>query len=138
MAERKVYHKVFVYYEDGPDPVDPDKTIRLERMARRGEVLDFSAADIERGERTGAFFPEATTVSTEGGEGTLDPATASLADLTTWITEDHPTVDEVVGAAGTDKVTARKLLDAENAATGNEPRKGVEAGLTHIIADSGQ
>jgi hypothetical protein len=142
----RIFHKFFPYYVDSDDPVT-GKPVRTERLARRGEdyqVADsatgseeeptISRADWERGQRLGAFMVE---ISREDGDE-LDPKTASLEELAAWIKDDKPTVQEVVDATDGDADTARKLLEAEKAATGNKPRATLVQGLTAVIESANQ
>lgn len=132
MAERKVAVLLFPYYVDQYDP-STDTTRRVELLARSGEVIDFADYDVKRGERLGAFFPEDHGEEGEG-EVEFDPATATPEDLKAWVEEDHPSVKTLVEASGGDPALARRLLQAETDATGNDARKGVTEGLGAVIA----
>lgn len=130
-TEVKIKIRAFPYYVEGEDPVT-GKKVRRERIARRGDTVELSDVDLERAKRFGAIEGEGDSPrSSEGGE--LDVSTASVEDLASWIEEDEPTVAEVIAAAEGDSENAEKLLEAENLATGQDPRKGVEDGLNKII-----
>jgi hypothetical protein len=58
-------------------------------------------------------------------------------ELAAWIREDRPTVNEVIELAGDDPQLASRLLEAENQATDNTPRKGVLEGL-QTVAERGE
>lgn len=132
MPERTIAIRAFPYYVDVEDPITGD-TRKRERIARRGETVDLREQDVKRGEKFGAFQSDA--VETESG---LDLSTASSAELAEWIESDSPTVQEVVDAAGDDPARAQVLLDAENVATGNNPRKGVVDGLGAVAERGNQ
>jgi hypothetical protein len=72
----------------------------------------------------------------EPEEELLDVSTASADDLALWITQERPTVNDVVQASGGDPDIAQKLLEAESKAQNGEPRKGVLEGLSAVISRS--
>ena len=131
MPERKIKVKAFPYYEEQVDH-RTGKTGLVEKLARRGETVDLREADVEFGEREDidAFYKDASEEAAAEG---FNAATADLDEVVTWIEEEKPTVQETVDAAHGDPSTAKKLLDAESAATGGEPRVGVTEGLTAVI-----
>lgn len=55
-------------------------------------------------------------------------------ELAEWIKETEPTINDILDLVGDDKEFAHRMLQAENIATDGEPRKGLEAGLSGIIA----
>jgi hypothetical protein len=122
--EVKIKHKAFAY------TIDREGGLVQEMIAYRGQTVEVNDLDFKRGQRHGAFYTDAD----EKTEGSGAPgAEATLDDLVNWIETDKPTVQDVVDASGGDLVKAKLLLDAENAATGNDPRKGVVEGLTAVI-----
>jgi hypothetical protein len=128
--------RAFPYYvtEDNPLTGQP---IRRERIARRGETVELSDEDYNRASYFDAIRSEADEdVANAVGDGTSTVDSASIEELAKWLQESKPTVDETVDAAEDDPVVARRLLDAENLATGQQPRKGVEDGLKAIIAQA--
>lgn len=129
MAERTIKHRAFAYYKEEEDAVTGNK-VRREYLARRGDTVDLSAADIRRGEAYNAFVTEDDEEDTSAS---IDVSTASEDELQEWIEEEQPTVKEVVDAADGDPDTARRLLAAEEGATGGSPRKGVVEGLGTIL-----
>lgn len=130
MPKAIIRHRAFPYYVDREDPTTGN-TIRVELLGRRGEEVELSDADYARGERLGSFIPQPTE---ETPEGVLDPATADITELATWIEEDKPTVNEVVEASGGDPNIAARLLEAEEMATQGTPRKTLVDALTPIIS----
>lgn len=117
MAERTIKHLSFRYTDaDG-----------VERHAFQGETLDLPAEEAKRGDEIGAFRTDESDAAT----GDFDPATASDEELAAWF-DTKPTVQDVLDAAGDDPQRAQRLLDAENEASGNDPRKGVVEGLAAI------
>lgn len=102
----------------------------IERMARQGQTFDFSDEDTARGDADGAFVTEETAVV---GEATI--SAASTDDELEAFVKDAK-VGEVVEAAGGDAEFANRLLEAENGATGGEPRSGVLKGLTAVVGEA--
>lgn len=123
--------RAFPYYEDGIDPVT-DRKIRTEKIATRGDKVVLNEPDYRRAVKFGAIRTfgdgEVDVTSDE-----FDVEDASTADVANWIQTTKPSSEATVDAANGDIDTARKLLEAENLATGGEPRPEVVADLTEII-----
>lgn len=117
------------------------------RDAPRGTYLrtdQIGLIKLKMGEENNSFY---TTDQLEALEGTGSetPPVAADTDLTSlgeyelaqWLQTGKDggafTVDEVLEAVGNDKDLANRMLAAENIATQNDPRAGVEKGLTVII-----
>jgi hypothetical protein len=66
-----------------------------------------------------------------------DVASSSVAELSAWISEESPNGSDTVALAEGDPELAAKVLEAERAATGGDPRKGVERKLTALAGTSG-
>lgn len=66
----------------------------------------------------------------------LDVADATVEDLTRWIQETNPTVQDVVNASENEPEYAQKLLEAEANAHDGEPRIGVQKGLMVVVSRS--
>jgi hypothetical protein len=145
--ERTIKHLLFTYYEETEDP-RTGNTVRVEREAAQGTTVELDPWDIERGERFGSFFTEEELKRREAApeeEGGVEAV--SLAELDTeekrdWLKaegefegEEVPTVNEVLDAVHAEPAEAEDVLEAENLATGNQPRKGVVEGLTKIAQD---
>jgi hypothetical protein len=99
------------------------------RTAWQGQSVELSEEDIARGEEAGAFVTEEVAADEAGAislESTDEELEAFVKDAK---------ISKVVEAAGQDAEFAKRLLEAENAATGNDPRKGVVAGLAQIVGD---
>lgn len=164
MAERTVLIAGFAYTEERPLLFDAEGRItsdeeigtpvtdehgepvilKIRHLAKYGETVDFSDADIARGEEIGAFDPppiEIPNVVTPQGagdepKGDGEPP-APAEDPEGWLREARPSVKDVLEAAGTDKELAQRLLDAEDAVTDGKPRKGVVEGLTALVDAQG-
>lgn len=162
MAEQTVVIKDlhFWYNKQMQDPFDEDKKIVVEQLAYRGdEVTLTSADDIRRGEENGSFMskeerasyerdpfnpsfsserPEETdpdaAASAATGAARPDLGTASVDDVSAWITAEKPKVSEMLDLANQypDDDSLNKLLEAEAQATGDESRKGVVEGVAAI------
>jgi hypothetical protein len=117
------------------NPLKKGEYILTEHRATRGDVVNvpvsvatrYSKPDID------AFFD---TVDEEGaGAATPEEGFAQMseADLINWHRMNSPSVKEVVDAAQGDADIARKLVAAETAATGGDPREEVIHGLSEVI-----
>lgn len=122
--------RAFPYYVDGEDPVT-GKTQRVEKIAVRGEEVVLSDLDLRRAERFGAIGTPIDPPVEPSGE--FDPETASVPEIANWLRMVKPDAESTVDAANGDSGTAQKLLEAENLATGGEPRDVVVQDLTEII-----
>lgn len=81
--------------------------------------------------------PEAATSAALPRADAPDIAEAPVAEIAAWISAESPNIGDTVVLAENDPALASKLLEAEQSATGGDPRKGVEDGLQKII-DSGE
>jgi hypothetical protein len=130
------------------DRFHPGKMYWIERTAKQGETVDIPREeDIQRGELYHAFVTEEDVAAAEAAEAEVEEtevdteteevdSVSEMSDdeLVTWIKEDKPTAHEVVEAAEGDPDLARRLLDAEDEASGGDSRKTVISGLTAIIS----
>ena len=128
------------------DPMRPGEQIATERLLGRGEVLPEELCtpfNLARGEATGAFYTteeldmgtEPEQQALEAGEGGSDESNFTEwgeHELAEYIRENRPNEDETVAMAEEDPDTARRLLEAENIATGGDPRSGVVKRLNKI------
>lgn len=130
MPERTIAHKAFTYSVPAPHPTEPDKTILTERLARRGDTVDLDDRDVKRGEEHGAFVPEGQVLPEIGAP--VDTTVGSDDHLDDYVREHG--VSEIVEHAGGDPTVARRLLDAENRVTGNDPRSTLVDGLGAVIS----
>lgn len=112
--------------------------IPLEEDIRRGEALGAFFTDEEVAERGGRPMPLQDTESATEGEETR-PSDGRELDfddhdsLVLWIKESRPTATIVVQKAANDPDKAAALMDAEEEATGGQPRKSVKDRLQRII-----
>lgn len=67
--------------------------------------------------------PASLVTAIEGEHG--DTASMDAAELADYIVEKRLNVDATVALAGDDEASIQKVLDAENIASENDPRKGV-------------
>lgn len=144
---RTVKFLAFTYRKIADHPVFPGQQIIAVRVADRGAILsldDMLPADLEKGERLGAFYTTEELNKLEGGEqeaAALEEASISEmgeVELAEYIKDNELNVDKTVALAGDDLDLAKRVLDAENILTSNDPRKGVLKGLTAIIQRSSQ
>lgn len=138
MAKRTIKYETFPYRVEIPAPGGKDgDTIVVEKLGRRGETVDIPFKDdVALGDRLGAFGDPG--VPPEPVVGERDLTELGEDELALWIEDQHPTVSEVVDAAGGDPEVAKRLLAAENSASGQDPRKGVVDGLAAVISRAGQ
>lgn len=102
------------------------------RAARRGETIEVTDEELERGLALGAFVTDNDEPEESAAEE-FSVVDASDDEVLDWLETSQPNVQAVVDAADGDPENAKRLLAAENTLTGNDPRKGVEAKLTAII-----
>lgn len=149
MAERTIKHGYYWYHSPETQIIGGKEEERLvERTAFFGQTVDIPRTeDVERGESVGAFYTDAELARIERGDSGEEVEEVAVSDLdhgemVDWLTgtgmfdsQPKPKVDEVLEAASGDPDLARRLLDAENEATGSNPRAGVEQGLTKIVQE---
>lgn len=92
----------------------------------------------QRGDQEALGRHQTRLASASTGDGDIvnveAPVDGSITDLSEWIKSSQPTVDDTVALAENDPEKAQRVLDAEVAATGGEPRKGVQEQLEKIVA----
>lgn len=135
--EVQIKIRAFPYYVKVADPVTGEPRTE-ERVARRGDVIELSDNDFARAERFGAILTDeerdATTAETPpAGDASVVPEDATAAELSEWIKSTKPTVDTVVERSDDDPAIAQKLIEAENLATGGQPRATLVSRLQDII-----
>lgn len=107
-----------------------------DRLDGRGSIVSPKVLREQAAER--ASFAEAGAVgqtvaaSPEVAAAPFDAGSASDGELAAWIKDAKPNADDTVAAAGEDAELAARLLDAEQAATGGNPRKTVVKGLEAV------
>lgn len=143
MTEVQILHAQFKYYTEGKavDPKTGETKPRLvPHVALRNQIVDIPRdEDVARGEDAHAFYTEEDYASDE--ETSADEVTAETAPtendhdaLVVWIRDERPNAATVVAAAGDDPERAQALIDAENEASGGDPRKSVIDPLSKIAA----
>jgi hypothetical protein len=139
--------RAFPYRIEAEHPYEPDRIIAEDHTAHVGDVIDVLPLEFARGTRLGAFLRGnqnlAVLTGSEipvetGSELQFSAADATDTELITWIKDKGPRVQEVIDASEGDAETAARLLAAEAAATGNDPRKGVIMGLEAVVRRSQQ
>jgi hypothetical protein len=81
--------------------------------------------------------PGGVAADTAGGISDIS-APSDVPRLAAYIRDEKPNADDTVALAQGDPAKARIVLEAETAANGGEPRKGVESALEKIIAGGGE
>lgn len=157
---RTVKHLLFTYHVIAPSPMIPGQEIIMEKNARRGEVIyldELGTYYQAFGERHGAFFTDdelaeyeragvdpASLAELPPGQGQIEAAEGEGVnfkemgsdEMAEYLEENQPNVDETLALVEGDADAARRLLDAENIVTNNDPRAGVEKGVERIIASA--
>jgi hypothetical protein len=151
VTEVQIRHAQFHYYveTEGVNRETGEKVPRLaRRIATRDQVVDIPRQeDIDRGEAYHAFYTEddyaeqereaAEAAGDDIADATTDgPASHEYDDLVAWIRDAKPNAARVVEEAGTDGELAQLLIDAENEASGGDPRKSVTEPLTKIASQT--
>jgi hypothetical protein len=137
--------RAFPYRVETEHPYEPDRVIAEDHVARVGEVIDVLPPEFARGVRLNAFLRSGQNIDVltgrevpieTGTELQFSAADATDTELINWIKDKGPKVQEVIDASEGDADTAVRLLSAETAATGNDPRKGVVMGLEAVVKRS--
>lgn len=104
-------------------------------LVLQGQELPEHLADeeVQRLDDLRALVPEDGGQAETPAEVDLPTRQSSDDELARWITTALPTGEQVVAEAGSDKIFAGRLLEAEKAATGGQPRQDVVTGLEQII-----
>lgn len=144
---RVVKHLLFPYFVEQESDVQPGVTVWAERIAHRGETVKVSEmreSDLKKGERLGSFFNDDELKALERvleSGGNPDAASSDFAasessphEIAEHITANSLNVDDTVALSDGDPETAQRVLEAEELASGGDPRKGVVAGLEAVIA----
>lgn len=107
--------------------------IMSRRDAYKGDVITgLSEEDILRGIELGALV-EADSPEAELVQKGQEFSAMSVEELADWMLEQQPTIPEVLEAIGDDKDLAARMLEAENFATGNDPRAGLAEAVAKIV-----
>lgn len=152
LAEKTVQHGLFWYYKPEMQVINGEERLQLiQHTAFSGEKIQLHMhSDLERGERHGAFLPAGASIAQSGElvppqeeETEVELSSLDHEDLVDWLMgtgmfdgQKKPTAAEVVTAAEGDPALAKRLLDAEQEASGGEPRKQVREGLEKTAAES--
>lgn len=158
--EREVRHGLFWFYvpkntvHNGVEQV-----ILTQSIAYHGDVVQlYLDSDVERADQFDCCYSEEVTAERqkrkaatapppspepEGDAEEIDVELADLPheDLVDWLMstgmfdgQKKPTVQEVLDGAGDNPDLAKRILTAEQEASGGEPRQGVVTGLNDVVA----
>lgn len=133
MAEREIKIRSFTWREEIENPVT-GKVGAVTRQAAYGSVVDLPDHAIERGEALNAFFTDEDRAEADATEDETYLQDMDDEELAEWVSSS--TIPQVVNAANDDPDLAQRLLDAENAATGNDPRNGLVEGLAKVLGST--
>jgi hypothetical protein len=144
---RTVKVLAFTYAKVHDNPYDPDGPKIVENtVAQRGDELvwdDLTDYDKNRADKFDVFYtdeeaqrlqPDGTLAEPEdmSSETIVLGENSTVEELADWIREDQPTIDEVVELAGDNPALAQKLIQAESAATGGDPRRTLVTRLEKV------
>jgi hypothetical protein len=143
---RVVKVKLINYFVEEASRTEPDKQILVNRTAVRGDqvdVDDLSDAELTKLEDLGAFFSDEefealTSSATVEGGVEASPTTEINNEMTAdevavVITDNNLNSDQTIALAQGDPELAELVGEAEDIASGGDPRKTVVAGLDRII-----
>lgn len=158
MNERIVKFRLVTFFDEVPNQVTPQgEPVLVERTASLGEKISLRPIDEKRLDSLGSLYTAEEAKAIEDGTyagrdagqltaarsgrrvapATVEPADGEHGDLSSmdaeqlaeYITEHELNVEQTVALAGDDEDSINKVLDAENLATENDPRKGVVRSL---------
>lgn len=132
-----------VYIERGaelPDNIvagEEDRLRELDAVGSAAEVDEYlrRLADPAAAGEADRAAASARLALQVGDAGPLDPANLAAAtdqQLAAWIRDESPTIDAVADAVGDDPALAARVLEAENTATGGDPRAGLVTKLEKV------
>jgi hypothetical protein len=139
--------RAFPYRIEAEHPYEPDRIIAEDHTAYVGDVIEVLPMEYARGVKLRAFLTRDQNLAVltgreipeeTGTELQFSAVDATDTELINWIKDKGPRVQEVIDASEGDADTAARLLAAEAAATGNDPRKGVVMGLEAVVRRSQQ
>lgn len=134
METREIKIRSFVYEEEVKD--FRGETITQNRQAQRGDVVELSPYWAAYGDDMGAFVTEADRAAKVEDETILETAETveemGQDELMDWVSDS--TIPQVLAVAKADPSLSERILVAENAATGNDPRGGLVGALARIVA----
>jgi hypothetical protein len=144
--ERVVKFLQFPYMTLEASPALAGVEVLVEKVAYTGDTVfvdELGPMYLEKGERLGAFYTTAELdAMEEGGDvttGEVAPADFSemgAHELAEYIEKNQPNVSDTIALAGNDADAAKRVLEAENIVTDNDPRKGVVDGLQRVISEA--
>lgn len=163
MAKKIIKHRLFTWFEETDNPFQPGgPSVLTERIAHLGEEVDITnPVYVQRGEDLGSFYSDEEAAQIKDGTyrgasaeavfraragiaatNQIEPAddegfqtdALTVDELADYIRENKLNVDQTVSLAGDTIESVEKVLDAENIATDNEPRKGVTERLEVKLA----
>lgn len=132
METREIKIRSFVYEEPYED--FDGSTRNANRQAKRGDVVELDPYWIKYGDAMGAFVTEADREAEEDEDVITDAESVEEMgddELMNWVSDS--TIPQVLAVAKADPSLCDRILKAENAATGNDPRNGLVEALTHIV-----
>lgn len=128
--------KAFPYYADEHDDISGED-VRVEKLARRGDVIEVDQADYVRAMKHDAavdFDPGAEPAEAEDQEPVdLDFGEATSAEIAEFMQSNKLSVKALMERIGDSEEIAQKVYDAEIDITGGEPRSTLLDELDQLI-----
>jgi hypothetical protein len=151
---RTVKHLMFTYHVLAPSPMIAGEEVIMEKVAAKGDVVfldELGTLYLYRGETLGSFYTDdeleaikkgvpveggpAAAIGPADGEGEFDFTELGSHEMVDYLETHSPNVEDTLALVGNDADAAKRLLEAENIVTGNDPRTGVEKGVERIVAN---
>jgi hypothetical protein len=149
---RVIKSLMFPYMVITANPSVIGQEILVEKTASRGDIVTVEQIGLhflQKGERPDvqAFYTDAELEQLAGaGTSAANPTEVaegipsnfdelSAQEMAGVIEDERPTINALLAAVGNDKDAAQRLLDAENIATDNDPRAGLESGVAKIVGN---
>lgn len=117
---------------------DPDRPLRTDfinvlEAYERGETAGVGVSSVPGGIAVGGANVTPGVAQAVGSDSEIDVAGSSVEDIAAYLEAEKPNAAETVALAGDDPELAQKVLDAEKAAQGGDPRVTVQEPLQKII-----
>lgn len=155
MTQKIIKHRMFTWFEEADSPVHPGGTVLMERIPTFGQDVDITnPAYVERGESLDAFYSDEQADQIRAGkyngpdaallyqarhagstpplfqarpdvQGELQVGDMDAVELAEYIVANRLNVPSTIALAGDSEESINLVLDAENIASENDPRKGV-------------
>ena len=139
----------FAYHTVAPSPMLVGQEVIIEKVAVRNQVVhldEIGLMYLEKGERLDAFYTTAeleaisdkAAQSSGGGDDAGDEINFTelgTHEMAEYLRENKPNVDDTLKLVENDPDAAKRLLEAEDIVTDNDPRTGIVQGVSKIVGE---